>query len=150
MRPHTLTSYDTVEVIVRARLGGLTWGETAELIGVDERTLHYWRSKGKNLWVKIDTWEIQETELTERERWLVDLYERLNRPGGEDPDAIFYQLEARLDEKQAELHRRAVIRETKRRQPKASRQPDLNALTRVAAKLERMAESQRSNLQNEL
>ena len=63
MRPHTLTSYDTVEVIVRARSGGLTWGETADLIGVDERTLHYWRAKGKSLWVKIYTWEMQETEL---------------------------------------------------------------------------------------
>ena len=92
MRPHTLTSYDTVEVIVRARIGGLTWGETAELIGVDERTLHYWRAKGKSLWVKIYTLEMQETELTERERWLVDLYERLNRPSGDDPDAISISL----------------------------------------------------------
>ena len=152
MRPHTLTSHDTVEVIVRARLGGLTWNETANLIGVDERTLHYWRSKGKSLWTKIDTWEMQETELTKRERWLVDLYERLNQPRHYDPDAIFDQLETRLDEKQAELHRREVNRETKRRersrkmrrQPDAGQQPDLNALIKSAEKLERMAESQRS------
>ena len=152
MRPHTLTSYDTVEVIVRARTGGLTWGETAELIGVDERTLHYWRAKGKSLWVKIYTLEMQETELTERERWLIDLYERLNRPRGDDPDAIFYQLETRLDEKQAELDHREANRETKRLQRRqhnrrrcnAVQQPDLNALARVAEKLERMAESQRS------
>ncbi|MDE0041750.1 MAG: hypothetical protein OXT74_06925 [Candidatus Poribacteria bacterium] len=157
MRPHTLTSYDTVEVIVRARSGGLTWGETAELIGVDERTLHYWRAKGKSLWIKIYTWEMQETELSERERWLVDLYERLNRPD-DDPDAIFYQLEARLDEKQAELNRRAVDRESKRLERRQRRraqrqtapQPDLNALLKTAEKLERMAETQRSNLQNEL
>ncbi len=150
MRPHTLTSHDTVEVIVRARTGGLTWYETAELVGVDERTLHYWQAKGKSLWVKIYTWEMQETELTERERWLVDLYERLNRPRDDDPEAIFYELDARLDEKQAELHRREVDRETKRRersrqkrrQPQAGRQPDLNALARVAEKLEGMAESQ--------
>ena len=157
MRPHTLTSYDTVEVIVRARSGGLTWGETAELIGVDERTLHYWRAKGKSLWIKIYTWEMQETELSERERWLVDLYERLNRPD-DDPDAIFYQLEARLDEKQAELNRIAVDRESKRLERRQRRraqrqtapQPDLNALLKTAEKLERMAETQRSNLQNEL
>ena len=150
MRPHTLTSHDTVEVIVRARTGGLTWRETAELIGVDERTLHYWRTRGKNLWVKIYTWEKKEAELSERERWLVDLYERLNRPD-EDPDAIFYELDARLDEKQTELHRKAINRETKRRersrqkrrQPEAGRQPDLNALARTAEKLERMAETQR-------
>lgn len=152
MRPHTLTSHDTVEVIVRARTGGLTWCETAELIGVDERTLHYWRAKGKSLWVKIYTWEIQETELAERERWLVDLYERLNRSPDDDPEAIFYELDARLDEKQAELHRREVNREAKRRersrqkrrQPGAGRQPDLNALAGAAEKLEKMAESQRS------
>ena len=152
MRPHTLTSYDTVEVIVRARTGGLTWGETAELIGVDERTLHYWRAKGKSLWVKIYTLEMQETELTERERWLVDLYERLNRPSGEDPDAIFYQLETRLDEKQAELDHREANRESKRRQRRqhnrrrynAVQQPDLNALTKAAERLERMAKTQRS------
>ena len=152
MRPHTLTSYDTVEVIVRARSGGLTWGETAELIRVDERTLHYWRAKGKSLWVKIYTLEMQETELTERERWLVDLYERLNRPSGEDPDAIFYQLETRLDEKQAELDYREANRESKRRQRRqhkrgrreAAPQPDLNALTTAAERLERMAETQRS------
>lgn len=152
MRPHTLTSQDTVEVIVRARAGGLTWGETAELIGVDERTLHYWRAKGKSLWVKIDTWEIQEADLTERDRWLVDLYERLNRPSGDDSDAIFHQLEARLDEKQAELDRRAVNRESKRLERrqrrrvrrKAAPQPDLAALTRTAETLERMAETQRS------
>lgn len=152
MRPHTLTSYDTVEVIIRARSGGLTWGETAELIGVDERTLHYWRSKGKSLWVKIYTWEMQETELTERERWLVDLYERLNRPSGEDPNAIFHRLESRLDEKQAELNRRAANRERKhleRRQHRRVRretapQPDLTALLKTAERLERMAETQRS------
>ena len=151
MRPHTLTSHDTVEVIVRARLGGLTWNETANLIGVDERTLHYWRAKGKNLWVKIYTWELQETELTDRERWLIDLYERLYRPD-EDSDAIFYQLDARLDDKQAEWHRREVDRETKRRersrqkrrQPEARQQPDLNALIKSAERLERMAEAQRS------
>ena len=152
MRPHTLTSYDTVEVIVRARTGGLTWGETAELIGVDERTLHYWRAKGKSLWVKIYTLEMQETELTERERWLVDLYERLNRPSGEDPDAIFYQLETRLDEKQAESDHRKANRESKRRQRRqhkrgrcnAVQQPDLTALTRTAERLERMVETQLS------
>ena len=152
MRPHTLTSYDTVEVIVRARSGGLTWGETADLIGVDERTLHYWRAKGKSLWVKIYTWEMQETELTERERWMVDLYERLNRPSGEDPDSIFYQLETRLDEKEAELDRREANRESKRlqrRQHKRGRreavqQPNLNTLTKAAERLEKMAETQRS------
>ena len=152
MRPHTLTSYDTVEVIVRARTGGLTWGETAELIGVDERTLHYWRAKGKSLWVKIYTLEMQETELTERERWLIDLYERLNRPIGEDPDAIFYQLETRLDEKQAELDHREANRESKRRQRRqhnrgrreVAPQPDLTALTRTAERLERMVETQLS------
>ena len=152
MRPHTLTSYDTVEVIVRARSGGLTWAETAELIGVDERTLHYWRSEGKSLWVKIYTWEKKEAELTERERRLVDLYERLNRPTDGDPEAIFYQLDARIDEKKAELHRRAVNRETKRlqrRQHKLGRreavqQPNLNTLTKAAERLEKMAETQRS------
>ena len=151
MRPHTLTSYDPVEVIVRARSGGLTWGETAELLGVDERTLHYWRAKGKSLWVKIYTWEIQETELTEREHWLVDLYERLNRPD-DDPDAVFHQLEARLDEKQAELDHRADNRERKhlerrqrrRVQRETAPQPDLTALLKTAEKLERMAETQRS------
>ena len=152
MRPHTLTSYDTVEVIVRARTGGLTWGETAELIGVDERTLHYWRAKGKSLWVKIYTLEMQETELTERERWLVDIYERLNQPRDYNPDAIFDQLETRLDEKQAELDHREANRETKRRQRRqhkrgrreAVQQPDLNALTKAAERLEKMAETQRS------
>ena len=152
MRPHTLTSYDTVEVIVRARTGGLTWGETAELIGVDERTLHYWRAKGKSLWVKIYTLEMQETELTERERWLVDLYERLNQPRDYNPDAIFDQLETRLDEKQAELDHREANRETKRLQRyqhkrgrrEAVQQPNLNALTRTAERLERMVETQLS------
>ena len=152
MRPHTLTSYDTVEVIVRARIGGLTWSETAELIGVDEGTLHYWRAKGKSLWVKIYTLEMQEADLTERERWQVDLYERLNRPRGDDPDAIFYQLETRLDEKQAELDHREANRESKRRQRRqhnrrrcnAVQQPDLTALTRTAERLERMVETQLS------
>ena len=151
MRPHTLTSYDMVEVIVRARSGGLTWGETAELLGVDERTLHYWRSKGKSLWVKIYTWEMQETELTERERWLVDLYERLNRPD-DDPDAIFHRLETRLDQKQAELDRREINRESKRLERRQRRrvrrktapQPDLTTLLKTAERLERMAETQRS------
>ena len=83
---------------------------------------------------------------------MVDLYERLNRPSGEDPDSIFYQLETRLDEKEAELDRREANRESKRlqrRQHKRGRreavqQPNLNTLTKAAERLEKMAETQRS------
>ena len=95
---------------------------------------------------------MQETELTERERWLVDIYERLNQPRDYNPDAIFDQLETRLDEKQAELDHREANRESKRRQRRqhnrgrreVAPQPDLTALTRTAERLERMVETQRS------
>lgn len=118
-RPARINDF-VVDLIVKARHGGLTIAETAAFLKVSERTLYRWIEQGRDLWIAIELhWSKERDKLSLRERDKLRLYEALFRREEDlDYQGIMRALEERIMEKELEIQDREDDRKERRQKKK--------------------------------
>jgi len=114
-----LNAYKT-QLAIRARAGGLTYRQVAQAINVSERTLYYWIKRGRDINLGLETFEIQQADLTFHQANLLSLYDAFYRE--EELETQLLKLDDHIEQLQSERERLADAREHKRQHRKAQKQ----------------------------
>ncbi len=102
MRPSKITPL-LVDMITKALNGGLSRAETAEAIGISQRTLYNWLEEGKNLYLRVWAGEIEDiNDLDDVSQEKLRLFQNLHPEPEKTPEEQLWRIEALIKEKQIE------------------------------------------------
>ena len=110
-----------IELAIDARKGRLTIAEIAEFIGIAERTLYYWRTRGKEIYVEVEVMCTRSFDsLNPNEEGLLRLYHAFSGDDAESFEKRRLELEAQIEEKASEAEERREQRLHRLKQRKAT------------------------------
>ena len=105
-RPARINDF-VVDLIVKARHGGLTIAETAAFLKVSERTLYRWIEQGRDLWLAIELHcEKERDKLSLPDQAKLELYEGIWRKAADvDAERIISNLDDHIKSVKARKRR---------------------------------------------